>query len=117
MSRRSARERRVRSPSRKGSPGIQACGRWCAPRTVGRWELEIVQHPDDYMDTIERALARLSAEASRFDLCLYNAGMDPFEACPIGGLRGITREVLSTREMAVFSWCRSWGIPMAFVIA
>ena len=52
-----------------------------------------------------------------FDLCLYNAGMDPFEGCLTGGMRGITQEVLVKRERMVFSWCRDRGMPVAFVLA
>ena len=53
----------------------------------------------------------------RFGLVLYNAGMDPFEGCDVGGLEGITRDVLAEREDAVFAWCRSAGLPVAFVLA
>lgn len=31
----------------------------------------------------------------RFDLVLYNAGMDPYEGCAVGGLDGITAEILA----------------------
>jgi acetoin utilization deacetylase AcuC-like enzyme len=53
----------------------------------------------------------------RFDLCLYNAGMDPFERCPTGGMPGITRDVLARREQLVFAWCQRRRLPIAFVLA
>jgi len=58
----------------------------------------------------------LQPEAPRFDICLYNAGMDPFAGCSIGGMQGITQKLLRDREVAVFSWCRMRGIPIAFVL-
>ncbi len=83
---------------------------------VGRHALRMVHRADDYLPAIAKFLAGL-AKAGRYDLCLYNAGMDPYERCAIGGLAGITREVLATRERMVFSWCRSLRIPCAFVLA
>ena len=43
--------------------------------------------------------------------------MDPFEGCAIGGLRGITREILAARERLVFEWCEARSLPVAFVLA
>ena len=43
--------------------------------------------------------------------------MDPFGGCSIGGMRGIRQKVVRDREVAVFSWCRMRGIPIAFVLA
>ena len=48
---------------------------------------------------------------------MYNAGMDPHEDCPEGGLKGITDGVLRDREELVFAWCRRRGLPIAFVMA
>ena len=52
-----------------------------------------------------------------FDLCLYNAGMDPYAGCPNGGLPGIDEAILAERERLVFTWCRAQRIPVAFVLA
>lgn len=68
-----------------------------------------------YIPTIERRLEALGNE--RFDLCLYNAGMDPHENCRVGGLAGIDESVLALREGLVFAWCRKKGLPIAFVLA
>lgn len=51
----------------------------------------------------------LERYAPQFDLCLYNAGMDPYEHCQMGGLSDITREILATRERMVFEWCQQRG--------
>jgi acetoin utilization deacetylase AcuC-like enzyme len=77
-----------------------------------RIRLEVV-NGHAYLTTIRRVLA----EAGRFDLCLYNAGMDPFEGCSLGGEDGITRKVLAAREKIVFDWCNRRGMPIAFVLA
>jgi acetoin utilization deacetylase AcuC-like enzyme len=78
----------------------------------GRCQSAIISDAEAYLPTIERFLA----EAPDFDLCLYNAGMDPHEHSD-GGLRGITQTVLEERERLVFSWCRDRRIPVAFALA
>ena len=63
------------------------------------------------------AICRHLDEAGDFDLCLYNAGVDPFEDDEGGGLQGITREHLIKREALVFDWARTRKLPVAFVLA
>jgi acetoin utilization deacetylase AcuC-like enzyme len=84
---------------------------------LGNNQLEMVHDGSGYLPTIERKLTWLEREAPRFDICLYNAGMDPFEGCSIGEMQGVTQKVLRDREAAVFSWCRMRGVPIAFVLA
>lgn len=79
--------------------------------------LEIVEEGASYLPTIDRLLNAVDRRGLRFDLCLYNAGMDPHEDCPTGGLSGITRDVLRRRERMVFRWCRDRRLPVAFVLA
>ena len=62
-------------------------------------------------------VAVLDFRAFWSDVVLYNAGMDPHERSPVGGLPGITRDVLAARERIVFQWCRDRGVPVAFVLA
>jgi acetoin utilization deacetylase AcuC-like enzyme len=71
----------------------------------------------DYLSTIERCIDELDRRAPRFDLCLYNAGMDPVETCAIGGVSGITPETLARRERLIFDWARARRLPLAFVLA
>ena len=66
---------------------------------------------------IERGLREVRRRGPRFALCLYNAGMDPFEGCSTGGLTGITREMLAAREKFVFDWCREQELAVAYVLA
>jgi hypothetical protein len=84
---------------------------------LGNNQLEMVRDAARYLATIERKLTWLEREAPRFDVCLYNAGMDPFCGCSIGGMQGVTQRVLRDREVAVFSWCGMRGVPIAFVLA
>lgn len=60
----------------------------------------------------QRAIAN-----QKYDLVIYNAGADPHEDCTIGGLDGVTTEVLRERDRDVFSRCYLHGIPVAFVLA
>lgn len=86
-------------------------------RGSDRVRLDLVNKAGEYVPTINRRLTELDREGIEFDLCIYNAGMDPHEHCSIGGLSGITRETLAERERQVFGWCRRRGLPLAFVPA
>jgi acetoin utilization deacetylase AcuC-like enzyme len=86
------------------------------PATERLW-LDIVEDGAQYIRTIKQRLSDADRRSLEFDLCLYNAGMDPFEDCSIGGKAGITRDVLAEREQLVFEWCSRRKLPIAFVIA
>jgi len=77
--------------------------------------LAMVRDAAEYLPTVRRMLASVDGEG--FELCLYNAGMDPHEKCAIGGLAGITRDMLAEREQTVFAWCAKRRLPVAFVLA
>ena len=62
--------------------------------------LVMVGNSSEYLATVRRLLDEADPLANPFDLVLYNAGMDPSELCAIGGLAGITREILAERELA-----------------
>ena len=82
------------------------------------WTLDVVDEPDRYMPTIKQRLTDVLGAGQRFDLVLYNAGMDPFEECEVGGLEGIDAKILRRRDRYVFDFCR-WELktPVAFVLA
>jgi len=82
-----------------------------------RTTLDVIHDAEEYLPTIARRLSDLDDGAPPFDLCLYNAGMDPHEDCVIGGLPGINRDVLGSREQIVFEWCRERRAAIAFVLA
>ena len=86
-------------------------------RSSEQVQLELVDDSAVYLTTVQRKLDDLDRLGVNFALCLYNAGMDPFEYCFTGGLSGITREVLSRREQIVFEWSRRRKMPVAFVLA
>lgn len=77
--------------------------------------LDLLDAATDYLPTLRRRLAALGETS--FDLCLYNAGMDPHEDCPVGGLAGIDAALIAQRERIVFDWCRQRRLPVAFVLA
>jgi len=78
-----------------------------------RHHLKIVRDANNYLNEVEKALKHLGG----VQILIYNAGMDPFEGCSIGGLPGITREVLQRREKLVADWCRENKVPALFVLA
>ena len=78
-----------------------------------RHYLEVVKSANEYLDAVKRALDHLDG----VDALIYNAGMDPFEDCAIGGMPGITREVLTERERLVAQWCEDTQTPAMFVLA
>ncbi len=82
---------------------------------VGADTLDMVPSASRYLPTLERRLRELDDDV--FDLCLYNAGMDPHEGCAVGGLAGIDAALLAEREQRVFSWCRARELPIAFALA
>lgn len=70
-----------------------------------------------YLPQVQACLDAVDTEEVVFDLCLFNAGMDPHEGSADGGLQGITNQMLQTREKMVFDWCRLRALPVAFVLA
>jgi acetoin utilization deacetylase AcuC-like enzyme len=91
-------------------------------RSRGRLWFSLVHRSDDYLTEIARGLDEAARrrpprpDGPGYDLCLYNAGMDPHQSSA-GGLTGITTDVLASREQMVFEWARIQGIPIAFVLA
>jgi acetoin utilization deacetylase AcuC-like enzyme len=94
-----------------------AVNRFDSYERCGHAGLALVGDAADYLPTIARCLEAIARGERQFDLCLYNAGMDPYEGCAIGGLCGITRDALAKRERMVFEWCRTHDLPIAFVLA
>ena len=76
---------------------------------------QIISNAEEYLPAVQALLNHLSNRS--FDLCIYNAGMDPYEKCREDGLSGITAATLKQREDMVFSWCADNKIPAAFAIA
>jgi len=64
-----------------------------------------------YLDDIERMLNTVDAEFPAFDLCIYNAGVDPHDS------RNISSRILAQRDESVFQWAAAKTLPIAFVLA
>lgn len=84
-------------------------------RPTGGNTLDLVSEAGVYLYVLDQRLEELRNR--QFDLCLYNAGMDPHEHSPVGGLQGIDARLLARRERRVFSWCAQRKLPVAFVLA
>ena len=68
----------------------------------------------EYLDCLDWALVSLD---SRFepDLAVYLAGADPFKGDRLGRLK-LSFEGLRRRDLRVFEWCWSRGIPLALAM-
>lgn len=80
-----------------------------------RMTLDLIVDANAYLPTLRSRLAAVRTD--EVHVVIYNAGMDPYERCAIGGLRGITATVLAERESTVFAWAAERGLPIAFVLA
>jgi acetoin utilization deacetylase AcuC-like enzyme len=69
-----------------------------------------------YLDAIETALSSVE-DPKAFDLVIYNTGVDPHEDCPTGGAKGVSAEVLRSRDARVIDWAANMALPLAFVFA
>ncbi len=75
----------------------------------------LVKNAESYLPLLNSHLSAL--ETTPFDLCIYNAGVDPHQDDEVGGIPGITAELLRRRDEAVFNWARGRGVPVSFVLA
>lgn len=77
---------------------------------------DFIRSAGSYLPALELRLDALKRSDQRFDVCIYYAGMDPYQECDIGGLPGITADILAKRESIVFEWCARQRIPVAFAL-
>ena len=77
----------------------------------------MVRNPRKYIDLLKFRLNELDVLGTQYDLCIYNSGMDPYEECMIGGMRGIDFATIEAREATVFEWAKGRKLPVAFVLA
>ncbi|WP_346742578.1 hypothetical protein [Rhabdothermincola salaria] len=76
----------------------------------------LVGDAGEYLATVRLGLTWLE-HGPRPDIVLYNAGVDPHEDCPTGGLRGLTTATLAERDALVADWAVANGLPIAAVLA
>lgn len=79
----------------------------------------VIKNPDHYLETLGYRLnwASYLVDTGKVSAVIYNAGMDPHEGCVVGGLAGITTEVIAQREHTVFQWAAEKHVPVAFCLA
>jgi acetoin utilization deacetylase AcuC-like enzyme len=82
-----------------------------------RIRLHLLHDSSAFLGQVRACLQAVDDGGVPFDLCLYNAGMDPHEGSASGGLAGVTIQMLQQRENLVFDWCRRRALPVAFVLA
>ena len=71
---------------------------------------------DNYLSVVGHALDNIDL-TEKFDLILYNSGMDVAGGSAVTGPTGISHEHIATREELVFAWAHTHQIPVAFVLA
>ena len=57
-----------------------------------------------YLPTIQQALMDATMHLQPGDLLIHNAGIDPYEHCRIGGLKGVTKAMIAQREQMIVEW-------------
>lgn len=72
---------------------------------------------DDYLATVRYALDDITPSIQPNDLLIHNAGMDPYEYCLVGGLTGISAQILAERETLIATWARTHQLRMVACLA
>lgn len=70
----------------------------------------------EYLEALDRGLARVAAEFPRPDLLVYVAGADPFEEDRLGHL-ALTRDGFRRRDARVLAFAAERGCPVVGVLA
>ena len=76
-----------------------------------------VADPDQYLTTVSDVLHAATQRVQPGDLVLYNAGMDIYGGCKIGGLAGISADIIRAREALVHDWIRAQQLRVACCLA
>jgi acetoin utilization deacetylase AcuC-like enzyme len=103
----------------RGREGIAlfdiAGGRWVDVVNTAAIEYHVARDAGQY----EAALQCLEPflDRARLDLVMYQAGMDPYERDPVGGIDGVDEEFLRRRDAHVVGAVRSRGIPLVVNLA
>jgi len=103
----------------RGDHGIAlfdiAGGSWVDVRNDHRVEYHVARDATGYREALNRLPAFL--DRVRPALVQYQAGMDPFEDDPVGGIDGITEAFLIERDRFVIEQVRARGIPLVVNLA
>ena len=103
----------------RGREGIAlfdiAGGSWADVANTASVEYHVVRDAGSYREALNHLPAFLCRV--RPALVQYQAGMDPFEADPVGGIDGITEAFLLERDRSVIDQIRARGIPLVVNLA
>jgi acetoin utilization deacetylase AcuC-like enzyme len=80
-------------------------------------QLLFVNHASDYLTRLQHLLSYAEVDLQAGDLVIYNAGMDPYEGCDLGGMPGIDGVLLQQREALVTAWIRRHQLNVAACLA
>ena len=80
-------------------------------------QLLFVNHASDYLARLQQLLNYAEVDLQAGDLVIYNAGMDPYEGCDLGGMPGIDKALLQQREALVTAWIRRHQLHVAACLA
>ena len=92
-----------------------AGSRWCQAPNNGRVEYHLAHDASAYRAALDRLPAFLDRVRPQF--VQYQAGMDPFEDDPVGGIDGVNEAFLAERDRFVIEQIRSRGIPLVVNLA
>ena len=92
-----------------------AGGSWVDVANTASVEYHVVRDATGYREALNRLPAFL--DRVRPTLVQYQAGMDPFESDPVGGIDGITEAFLLERDRFVIGQIRARGIPLVVNLA
>lgn len=84
-----------------------------SPRSVKA----VVRKAKNYLPTLEDLLVDWMVGNGEPDAIVYNAGMDPFQGCDVGGLRGVSGAMLRARERMVFDFADEYRAPIMWALA
>lgn len=76
-----------------------------------------VSDAEQYMTTLHQLIANVEPHITPGDVLIYNAGMDIHEDCRIGGLYGVTTEIIREREHYVSEWATSHSLAVVACLA
>jgi len=92
-----------------------AGGSWGDVRNDHRVEYHVARDATGYREALDRLPVFL--DRVRPALLQYQAGMDPFEDDPVGGIDGVTEAFLIERDRFVIEQVRARGIPLVVNLA
>lgn len=88
---------------------------WCEARGANRLAYQVARDATAYRTALRALPAFL--DGVRPQLVQYQAGVDPFEEDPVGGIDGVGEAVLAERDRLVIAEVRRRGIPLVVNLA